>query len=135
MEWTKTEFVDAYMRSNNSKSPSTRRTMEQSINRIEKLIGKDFSNIKPSDFKYNDFLEKMQITYSVNTQICTTVAVIRFLTLNNKPRILKQYQDALAEMITKRSEVQIAQEKTASEKTNWIDYPNALRDFFLRPFL
>lgn len=116
-----TEFTDDYMRNNKSQSAATRRTMAQNLKRVEVLLAKPFERVRPADFKGDDFMAKLKETYSVNTAISTVVAVIRFL--DQKPGYQKRYQDELNALVNERNTKQTLQQKTVSEKKNWVDYP------------
>ena len=120
---TKENFAAVYMAGNKSTSAATKKTMVQSLNRIERLVGKPFELIEPKDFKGDNLSEAMASKYSLNTQVATTLAIIRYLDLASKPRLQSYYQQKLSNLVTTRNSVQLNQEQTEKEKENWVDYP------------
>ena len=120
---TKESFSAMYVQRNKSKSEATRRTMLQSLNWIERAVEKPFSEIGHADFKGVEFMAKMGEIHSVNTQVATLVALIKYLEAFKKPRLVKWYQRKLSDLVCSRNSTQNAQEKTEKEKENWIDYP------------
>ena len=74
---TKESFAAMYVQRNKSKSEATRRTMLQSLNRIERTVGKPFSEIGHADFKGDEFMAKMGEKHSVFSIVAAPPGTLR----------------------------------------------------------
>ena len=118
------KIIQEYLESNNSKSKSTKSTITQGLKRLEKILGKDFDDIKISDFKnVTEMLDKITDMYSLNTTISTILAINRFLSSKKaSENLILQYREVLNELIQQRNGDLGKQKFKEGEEENWIDY-------------
>ena len=118
------KIIQEYLESNNSKSKSTKSTITQGLKRLEKILGKDFDDIKISDFKnVTEILDKITDMYSLNTTISTILAINRFLSSKKaSENLILQYREVLNELIQQRNGDLGKQKFKEGEEENWIDY-------------
>jgi len=116
--------IQEYMDLNGSSSKSTRATIQQGLKRLEKVLNKDFSKIKISDFtKPEEILDKITDLYSLNTTIGTIIAIKQFLTFKkSKDSLIEQYRELLNELIQERNKGSATQKFKSGEEDNWMDY-------------
>ena len=71
------KIIENYMENNGSTSLSTRSTLKQGLKRLEKILHKNFDDIKITDFKNAEkTIDDISDLYSLNTTIGTVLAVI-----------------------------------------------------------
>ena len=117
-------MVTKYLDNNVSKSPSTAQTLTTSLNRLVKILGKDFNKIKINDFKNTTkIVDKITESYSLNTTIQTILAIIKFIEFNDgSDELIDEYRQILNELIQERNSEQGKQKFKPGEQDNWIDY-------------
>lgn len=118
------EILDEYIKNNGSNSAATRKTLETGLKRLEKILEKDFKNIRTTDFKNPEkIIDKITSLYSLNTTISTILSINRFL-LHKKAskKLIDQYKEILNELIQERNKGIATQKFKEGEEENWIDY-------------
>ena len=118
------EIIEDYLNNNGSKSASTKTTLQTGLKRLEKVLEKDFDNIRISDFKNAEkIVDKITDMYSLNTTISTILSINRFLLFKKaNVKLISQYREILNELIQERNKNLGKQEFKEGEKDNWMNY-------------
>jgi hypothetical protein len=118
-------FLDHYLGTNGSKSHHTRTAMIGNVKRLEKGLGKKFSEFTQLDFEdAYSINEGLKSNYANSTRLSSVLAIRAILKyLDADEKITSKYDEIMSEYVAERKEQQIDQSKTKEEKENWIDWP------------
>ena len=88
------------------------------------MLNLNFEEWNKNSFNnYNEIINILSEDYSINTIVLTLLAIIRFLEYSKAgEKILKEYNEVLNDIIGERTKIEHSQNKSESEKINWINY-------------
>lgn len=117
--------MDNFLLSLDVKNKSSINTIQQAILRIEKILDKDFEDLKLKDFEdVESLINTLTENYSLNSVITTIINLKKFLKYKKaKDSLINEYNDYINDLVKERDEDKQKQNfKNEKEEENYIDY-------------
>ena len=118
------KYIEAYSKNKNITSKYSKSSLFSNLKRIETAIDKKFEDWNVSDFKNDEkIIDELSDKYQLNSVIVSISALKSWLIFNKSDeKIIKEYNEALKDMIKIKNDKVNTQEKNEIEKALGDDF-------------